>query len=280
MNRVRDGFCLTPNPFNPSQIAKISLTPEDVDAFVFWSKNPAPMIDHLEELSERGYFYYFLYTLNDYPEDLEPNLPDLPWRVATFERISEKLGPDRIIWRYDPIVISSITPHNYHRERFERLSERLSGLTRRVIISIVDFYRKTDRRLTKLEHTGVTFERDAGARRETRDLLVSMNAAASSQGITIQTCAEEEDFTGEGIAPGSCIDGELIERFGTTVPQKKDPGQRAACLCVTSRDIGVPDTCLHGCRYCYATRNNDLARRRYTEHDTGSPVLWGRSPPT
>ena len=276
MNRVREGFCLTRNPFNPNQISKISLTPENVDVFVFWSKNPAAMVEHFGDLDRRGFLYYFLYTLNDYPQDLEPNVPSLSRRVATFERISGMLGPDRVIWRYDPIVISTATPHDYHRERFERLSRQLSGLTRRVVVSLVDFYRKTDRRLAELEKTGITYDRDAAGRRETRELLISMSTTAASYGIEIQSCAEEENFASALVPPGSCIDGELIGRLGRAVSLRKDPGQRAACRCVTSRDIGVADTCLHGCRYCYATRSDDVARRRHSEHDPDSPILWGR----
>ena len=278
MNRVRAGYCLVPNPFNPKQVSRVSLLPEDVDAFVFWSKNPQPMIEHLPELDSLGYAYYFLFTLNDYPIELEPKLPALARRLATFKTLSERLGPDRVVWRYDPIVISTATPHDYHRERFSRLSRELSGYTRRVIVSIVHFYRKTDRRLSELEPNGIRFDRGAGGRPETVALLAHMGGVAAAHGMRIQSCAQEQDYTGAGVSPGACIDVGLVSLLGRPAPHDKDPGQRAACRCVVSRDIGVNDTCLHGCRYCYATRDNELAPQRFTTYDPLSPALWSGVP--
>ncbi|UCG52012.1 MAG: DUF1848 domain-containing protein [Candidatus Latescibacterota bacterium] len=277
MNRVRQGFCLVPNPFNTKQISRVTLAPGDVDALVFWSKDPEPMLEHLPELDRLGFAYYFLFTLNDYPDDLEPKVPGLSRRLATFKRLSKRLGPDRVIWRYDPIVISTATSHEYHRNRFASLTRELSGFTRRVIVSLVNYYRKTDRRLSRLEQAGITFERNVANLTETRRLLEFMSWTASHEGMEIQSCAEEEDYSAGGVKPGSCIDAELIHRLGRTVSPKKDPGQRDSCRCVISRDIGVPDTCLHGCRYCYATRNNELAQKRHAEHDPDSSVLWGPS---
>jgi hypothetical protein len=276
MNRIREGFCLVPNPFNPRQISNVSLLPKDVDALVFWSKNPEPLAGHLGELDSLGFAYYFLFTLNDYPVSIEPDLPDLARRLAVFKQLSKQLGPERVIWRYDPIVISSVTTHDYHRRRFECLSGELSGHTRHVIVSLVDYYRKTDRRLSKLESTGVSFDRDAQIRPETHELLHDMSRTAASRGITIRSCAEPSpSMLDTGIAPGRCIDDVLIKRLGGRVPSRKDPGQRDACQCVVSKDIGMTDTCLHGCRYCYATRDNTLAQKRHSKHDPRSPFLWG-----
>jgi hypothetical protein len=274
INRVRAGWCRVPNPFNSRQISEISLRPADVDAFVFWSKDPRPLIPYLDELDRLGYVYYFLFTLNDYPADLEPGVPDLDTRVATFRKLSERLGSDRVVWRYDPIIISTATTHQYHQKRFEALCGILAGSTRRVIVSLVDYYRKTERRLSKIEMDGLEFDRDAAARPETRALLAAMSRTARDHGIEIQACAQAEDFPDEGVPAGSCIDAALIARLDRPVPAKKDKGQREACLCIDSRDIGVNDTCLHGCRYCYATRDHDLAVRRHAAHDERGAALY------
>lgn len=276
MNRIREEYCLVPNPFNAKQVSNVSLHPEDVDALVFWSKNPEPLAEHLGELDALGFVYYFLFTLNDYPESIETGLPTLSHRLSVFKQLSERLGPERVVWRYDPIVISSETTHDYHRRQFELLSGELTGHTQRVIVSLVDYYRRTDRRLSRLEESGITFDRDADTRPETHELLRYMSDTARSRGMRIQSCAEPDaSLAGAGIPQGGCIDVDIIRRLGGRVASQKDPGQREDCLCIVSKDIGVNDTCLHGCRYCYATRDNALARNRHSEHDPESPVLWG-----
>lgn len=277
MNRIRHGWCRVPNPFNSNQISEVSLRPNDVDAIVFWSKNPRPILEHLDELDRRGYQYYFLITLNDYPLSFEPGVPELGSRVETFHQLAEKLGNTRVVWRYDPIVISTATPHGYHAERFEELCRLLAGATRRVIISLVDYYKKTDRRLSEIETGGLVFDRGAATRAETRELLSRMSRVARENGMEIQSCAQTEDFDDVGVSAGSCIDGELINQLRGTIRPKKDNGQREACLCTASRDIGINDTCIHGCRYCYATRNHELASRRHAEHDSTAASLWERS---
>lgn len=277
MNRIREGQCRVPNPFNPNQISNISLQPADVDAIVFWSKNPRPIFEYLEELDRRGFLYYFLITLNDYPAGIEPGVPERPDRVEAFLHLAERLGKQRVVWRYDPIIISTATPYSYHQERFEELCGLLAGSTRRVIISLLDYYRKTDRRLSEIETGGLGFDRGAAERNGTRDLLSEMSRTAAANGLEIQSCAQREDFDAVGVPAGSCIDGELLRGLGAKIQLKKDKGQRVPCRCVESRDIGVNDTCIHGCRYCYATRNHDFAVQRHAEHDPRAAALWNRS---
>lgn len=275
MNRVRAGFCLVPNPFNPKQISRVSLAPNDVDAFVFWSKNPRPMLGQLSELTDLGFPYYFQFTLNGYPSPLEPNVPPVEQRIATFQHLAEQLGPKRVVWRYDPILITPKTPYDFHAEAFERLAKSLQGSTQRVVVSVMDAYRKTSRRMAALADQGFAFETDAVQSPKMRNLMSHIGRVAKAFGMEVFTCAETVDFTSEGAPPGSCIDSVLLASLGRTVPAVKDPGQRPACLCVTSRDIGVGDTCLHGCPYCYATRDNDLAQERHKQHDPTSPMLFG-----
>ena len=164
MNRIRDGYCLVPNPHNAKQVSRVSLHPNDVEAIVFWSKNPAPLLPHLGKLDKLGFHYYFQFSLNDYPRALEPNIPSLNDRVATFKDLSRLVGPLRVVWRYDPIIISDVTPFEFHRERFTWIAEELKGATHRVMVSIVDFYQKTERRLSQLEkEEGFTFDRNVSS---------------------------------------------------------------------------------------------------------------------
>ncbi len=277
MNRVCAGWCLVPNPVNPGQVSRVSLRPQDVDAFVFWSKNPAPLLEHLDKLDRSGFRYYFQFTLNDYPRALEPNIPDLDERLATFLGLSGRLGPWRVIWRYDPIVLSNITTADFHREKFAAIASKLNGATHRVMVSLVHFYRKTERRLSLLEGKGFSFDKEAIRQpTETARLVGDLAAIARQHNMESFTCASEGDFTGQGMPPGRCVDGSLIHKlWGLPDHYSHDPYQRKHCRCSVSKDIGINDTCVQGCPYCYSTRNDEVARRRYKEHDPASPALWG-----
>jgi len=277
INRIRQGWCFVPNPFNSKQVIRVSLRPDDVLAIVFWSKNPAPLISHLVELDELGLRYYFQFTLNDYPPSLEPRVPSLAKRISTFLDLSEQLGPTRVVWRYDPIIISNITSVEYHRERFSYIAGELKAATRRVMVSIVDFYRKTDRRLSQLEkEEGLSFDRHLSSSAGMISLLNDLAATARENDMEIFTCAEEGDYTEAGIPPGRCVDDRILyKEWSLNLKYKKDPSQRDSCLCMISKDIGINDTCMHGCLYCYATTNYSVAQRRFTDHDPHSPLLWG-----
>lgn len=277
MNRVRAGWCLVPNPLNAKQLSHVPLDPQEVDAIVFWSKNPVPMLPHLDELDRMGFRYYFQFSLNDYPRELEPNIPSLDERLRTFLDLSQRIDPLRVVWRYDPIIISNRTPVEFHRERFSWIAQELQGATHRVVVSIVDFYKKTDRRLSRLEQEGFSFDKEAASSTGIVSLLKELATIAKKQDMEIVTCAEAHDFSEIGIPPGRCIDESFLSRvWALNLRYRKDPTQRKYCLCMVSKDIGINDTCIHGCPYCYSTRNYALAKRRYEEHDPTAPVLWGR----
>ena len=281
MNRIRAGFCMVRNPFQPGQVSRVSLRLEDVDAIVFWSKNPQPLILRLDELDQRGYRYYFQFTLNDYSNLLEPAVPPLKERLDTFQALSRRLGKSRVIWRYDPIIISNITDYSYHRQSFQGLCSRLADHTERVMVSVVDYYKKTSRNLARLEQEGYRFERRLRANLDLDELLQFLAKTAHQHGLQIFTCAEERDYTEFGLPPGRCVDGELIEKlWGLTGPWKKDPGQRKACGCAVGKDIGETDSCLHHCPYCYATRDGKAASRKALLHDPNSTALFGNPEPS
>ena len=183
-----------------------------------------------------------------------------------------------MIWRYDPIIISNYTSSEYHIEKFSKISSILESYTNRVMVSFVDYYQKTDRALSQLEETGIQFDKEVVNSRIAFELLTELNKIASSRGIKMFTCAEDRDFSAVGVTPGSCIDGELLNRLWSLKGyNKKDKTQRKACLCVSSKDVGINDTCPHGCPYCYSTRNVDLAQNHYAEHDPHSSVIWGKT---
>ena len=275
MNRIAAGYCTVANPRNPVQVSRVSLQPDDVDAIVFWTRFPRPLLPHLTELDRRGYRYYVQFTLVDYPRAIEPRVPAVQNALATFLALAEHVGPDRVIWRYDPIVLSPRTRTDWHLETYERLAHALRGATHQSVISLMDEYRKTRHRTQALARDGLPIsggfvERDP----ELAHMLRGMAQAASACGMEIVSCAEPEDLRPFGIEPGRCVDDRLIRRvFGIDVDARKDPSQRAACGCVVSKDIGAYNTCLFGCQYCYATSNFTTARGNYHRHDPGAPAL-------
>jgi len=272
MNRIEARFCEVPNPFNPAQVSRVSLCPEEVDALVFWTRNAAPLFPRLKELNARGYRYYFLYTLLDYPELLEPRAAPVETRIESFRQLANVIGPDRVIWRYDPIVVSTITPVGFHKEAFSRIASSIERATKRCIISFVDLYRKLDKRLRWLSEHGCTLSEPH--EEEAAELAAFIAACARRHGMRVTTCTENLDLTPWGISPGKCIDNDyLASVFGIAASAEKDPAQRPACGCVVSRDIGCYDTCVHGCRYCYATSNESKAEERFKTHDPAWPSL-------
>ncbi len=277
MNRVRAGFCRVVNPINPRIVSEVSLRPEDVDAIAFWSKNPAPLLPHLDELTSRGLRFFFLFTLNGYPPAVEPFMPPLERRLGVFLELAQLIGPERVVWRYDPIILSDRMNAGHHLTSFDRIADALEGATGRVIVSAVDFYRKTTRRLADVEReTGERFCRTPEDDADFPALLSGLRDAAAAHGMDIRSCAESDAFARAGIAPGSCIDGDYIRRtFGIAVTGRTDPGQRPLCRCAISRDIGAPDSCLHGCAYCYSTRSHDAGLRRHDLHDPRTASLIG-----
>lgn len=278
MNRIRAGSCAVPNPFNRNQVSVVSLRPQDVDVLVFWTRNPAPLFPHLEELDRRGFRFYFQYTVLDNPRALDPKSPPLEAAIKTFQKLVARIGAARVIWRYDPIVLSEATPPAFHSAAHARIAEALAGCTQRNVISLVDIYRKAQKRLRELRGQGIAVQEvEPGALDPALGaMLAQMAAAARGHGMEISSCAEEVDLRPYGIQAGKCVDDAYIARtFGLQLSAKKDPSQRQACGCVVSKDIGMYDSCLFGCQYCYATSSFETARRNYDAHDPASAALVG-----
>jgi hypothetical protein len=278
MNRVREGYLFVQNPFNAHRFTKVDLSPSNVDAIVFWTKNPAPLMNHLDELDSLGYRYYFQFTVNAYPRLIEPSLPDEEQMLATFRELSSLIGAKRVIWRFDPVLISDITSETVILETFARLAGRMRGQTERLVISFARFYRTVKSRFGRVQkEKGVCFSDISASPGVLCGIARQMAMIAQSNSMCITSCAENLDLSEFGIEHGKCIDDDLLKRvFGIDVPPAKDPYQRKECGCVRSQDIGQYDTCVHGCLYCYANPSRDKAQRSRALHDPKSPFLIGR----
>ncbi|MFP5222162.1 MAG: DUF1848 domain-containing protein [Acidobacteriota bacterium] len=274
VNRAAAGWCAVPNPFNARQVSRISLEPKDVDAVVFWTRDPRPIIAHLPWLDGLGLRSVFQFTLVEYPPALHPGMPALAERLDAFRRLADSIGPERVLWRYDPIVLSAGFDPDYHRNNVEALSKAMEGYTRRMTVSLVEPYRKIRKRL---EQADVDLLAPLGS--ELAGMFTDMAAMARSRGMEPKSCADEAGLSLLGYSPGACVDGELLSRlFGVTLEENKDPHQRPACLCAPSKDIGMYDACPAGCAYCYATQNFERARRNFAAHDPLSESLLGGAP--
>ncbi|MCQ2171287.1 MAG: DUF1848 domain-containing protein [Bacteroidales bacterium] len=267
-NRLKEGFVYVRNPMNIHQVSKIVLSPEVIDCIVFWSKNPKPMLQRLDELKD--YMYYFQFTINAYDKFFEVGVPKKEGIINTFRELSSKIGAKRVIWRYDPILLTSQMDVDYHIHYFEEIAKRLKGYTNTCVISFVDLYKKTQNNLKDTEAREPSTE-------EMFELSSKMYLIANKYGITIQTCAEEIALETIGIKHGKCIDNVLIEDLiGAKLVVSKDSNQRQECGCVQSIDIGEYNTCTHGCKYCYANFRDGVVRKNRMSHDPHSPLLIGQ----
>lgn len=266
-HRLEAGFVCTRNPMNPKQISRISLSKDVVDGIVFWTKNPIPMLDKLHLLKD--YPFYFQFTLNAYGKDLEAGIPSKnDVIIPAFQQLSRQIGSERIIWRYDPIILTPKYTTEYHIHYFEKLAKRLSGHTRKCVISFVDLYRHLGKQFAPLGES------------EIYELAGRFSDIASKYNLTLETCAEAIDLSRFGIGHGHCIDGELLERIiSQPMSLSKDKNQREECGCMSSIDIGMYDSCLNGCKYCYANHSAAAVQKNFRLHDSSSPLLYGTISP-
>lgn len=242
---IKNGYIEYPNPMYPDKTVRVKLTPTDVDLFVFWTKNPKPLLERIDELKD--YKYYFQYTLNSYPQVFEPNIPSYIDRVNTLIQLSSKIGKDKVIWRYDPIfmVIYQGVGVDFHIRSFKETLTLIHNHISRIVISFIDVYGKITTTCKQLGIRPPTLD-------EIKHIVECMASIADEYDLKIYTCAEAYDLSQYNIQKGSCIDSGMIFDMTGKCFNKKDKGQRAQCGCVESKDIGMYGTCKHNCAYCYA----------------------------
>lgn len=271
INRIREGYVLNKNPFNANQVKKIILTAFHVDAIIFWTRNPKPLMPYLDELDEKGLNYYFQYTITGYPRTLEKNTPHPSKAIKTFIELSDKIGKEKVIWRYDPIIFTKYTDFDEHIRLFTKIAKALEGKTDKVVISFADPYKKITKKLEEIDYSDILDEKT-----KLYDLAKQISEIAQSRNMIVETCSEAIDLDYCNINHGKCIDDTLIEKlFNINLHVDKDKNQRKECGCVQSVDIGVYNTCSHGCTYCYATFSDKTVEKNKLIHNPNSPLLIG-----
>jgi len=271
MGRVREGFAGVVHPFGGKRYV-VSLRPEDVTCFVFWSKDFAPFVEYLDTLDQLGYRFYFNYTVTAVPQVFESDV-DKTAALRTLKELSQRYSPAQVNWRFDPIVLSSVCDGEFYLREFAKLAQELEGFVERCCFSFVTPYRKVDRNFRLLEQAeGLRIIHASESERI--DLAHRLAAVAASHGIGMYSCCGQYLLSDGVIQKAHCIDGSLIERLfypqGLAWTEKPT---RQGCGCTESLDIGTYDTCPHGCVYCYANTNKALARRVFESHDPTSAFL-------
>ncbi len=266
-HRLEKGYIRWRNPFS-GQDSYVSF--DNTNFIIFWSKNPAPLLSHLSWLKERGIGCYIQYTLNDYEsEGLEPNVPTLTQRIDTFRQLVDALGIGAVVWRFDPLILTDGINIDALLRKIARIADALVGYTEKLVFSFADIesYKKVSR---NLRQSGINYrEWDKAYMLEFASRLSTLNR--DNWNFRLATCAERIDLSEYGIEHNRCIDPELISRLAPddAVLQnflynaKTDSGQRKACGCILSKDIGAYNTCPHGCLYCYANTSPASAGANY-----------------
>ena len=224
-NRIKEGYVLVPNPYHPKMISRISLSPAVVDCFVFWTKNPAPMLNQLDKLQD--YNYYFQFTLNPYGEKLENRLPSIDKRIDTFKKLADKIGREKMIWRYDPILTNEEYNVSFHQEAFARIAHELKDHTSKCMLGFIDHYPHIRNSIQPFNINPLTKE-------EIEEMAVSFKKTIDIYpGIQLDTCTVKVDLRHLGIPSGLCIDKRLIEKItGYPILAQKDKNQRNICNCI------------------------------------------------
>ncbi len=266
--RLQAGFALVPNPRAPRRVSRVALGPDVVDGIVFWTKNAAPMLERLPLLD--GYAYYFQFTVTAYGPEVEPALPDKRRVIVpAFRQLAERLGPRRVIWRYDPIFLSARYTPDFHLRAFEQLAKQLYGAADCCIISFLDLYRGTEKNMAGLGLRPFPPQRQEA-------LAAGLAQVARHYGLRLFTCAESLDLSRYGIGHAHCVDGALFEELlGCPLALGREKNQRPACGCAPSVDLGIYGTCPGGCLYCYAARPGAAAALAFARRDPAAPLLAG-----
>lgn len=309
-NRLEKSYCVWRNPFNQKPMY---ISFKNCKVVVFWTKNPSPVIPFLPELEKRGIHYYFQVTLNDYEkEGFEPNVPPIAQRIATFKQLSSLIGKERVIWRFDPLIVTPQLTPRMLLTKIWHIGNELKGYTDKLVFSFVDVkaYRKVQNNLVKetpyyTKENVEQAEMTDAQRTEIVEGLVKLRETWKQNGWNLEmaTCAEEIDLEKYDIAHNRCIDGELMKRifaddkelvyylhtlkwperdmFGEIppIPNKtknvKDTGQRKVCGCMVSKDIGMYNTCRHFCVYCYANTSKELVLKNKDKHNDECESIVG-----
>ena len=269
INRIREGYVLVRNPYNPTTVTKYRINPDVVDLIAFCTKNPAPMLEHMDILKPYGQYWFV--TITPYGKEIEPNVPDKRKVIEDFKTLSKAVGINSIGWRYDPIFITEKYSLDFHLKTFEKMAKVLSGYTNTCIISCIDLYKKVIRNFPQARMVN---------KEERLTIGKTFAEIGRKYGITIKACAEGDELAQYEVDCNGCLTQAVYETaLHTKLNMPKRKGQRGECACFLGNDIGAYDTCKHLCKYCYANTDKNAVIRNSKLHNPKSPFLIGNHQP-
>ena len=266
LNRFREGYVCSRNPLFPNKVVRYELDPEKIDCVVFCSKDYSPILNDLHEITDR-FATYFHYTVTAYGKDVEPGVPSIEDSIETLKRLSSMVGKQRVAWRYDPVLLTERYTFEHHEKTFRYMAEQISPYVDRCIFSFVEMHPRVLRNMPEI----IPLD---DARK--RDLARMLGSVASEFGLRIQLCGSSDDYSEFGVNRSGCMTLDMLGAAnGIEFKNLRHKGLREGCGCIESRDIGAYDTCLNGCRYCYANKSPQKARENLCRHDPRSPLILG-----
>lgn len=263
MNRYREGYIDVRNPFQSKMVSRIYF--EDVDAIVFCTKNPIPILNFLQEIHHPILFHV---TLTPYRKDIEPNVPSKGYIIEAIKRLSLIVGIDNLTVRYDPIFISDIYSLEYHKRAFDKMCRLLKGYVKQIIVSFMDEYKNVQKN-KKILNARILTENDY------KEIGGSFSKSAKRNGMTVQTCFEDENLLEYGFQKGDCVSHTLAYKLTGKTYKTWSARKEKKCNCVQMVDIGVYNSCKHFCRYCYANYDETKVKKNFYKHDSQSSLLVG-----
>lgn len=266
VNRLKEEYVFTRNPYNPHHITKYDLSPSKVDAIIFCSKNYKPILEDMQNISNK-YSLFCYYTITAYDEKIEPKVPDIDESIETLKELSNIVGKEKVSWRYDPILLTEKYSIDKHFECFKYIASKLHDYISFSVFSFVDMYNKVYKNMPEIIE--LTDE-------EKEQILTGLIKIANKFDMPLQSCAVSNEYEEYGIRKSGCVTSKILEESNDIIFKKvKHGGIRNGCMCMSWRDIGEYDTCLNGCKYCYANKRPDIAEKKYKKHDPKSPILIG-----
>lgn len=263
MNRFEEGFVYFRNPAYPSTIHKIILDKQHIEGIMWCSKDYLPILHDLKSITDK-FPSIFHYTITGYGKDIEPNVPSLEQSIYTFKELSERYGKERVIWRYDPIFFTDEWTYNRHVQNFQYINKQLCRHAGRVVLNFVSLYEKVKRHMPDLKEVSYN------------DKANLIHDFVNISSIPIQTCGNGLQFKDlKGVEVTGCLDEHALNLMGIYPKTPKGNGVPWGCLCYPNTCIGEYNTCLHKCKYCYASADFDKCDENFAKHDPKSPLLIG-----